>query len=248
MASGPCTGVAHPLLDLGCGDGLIGEILFPNHASVDVGLDPWRDQLRRAAASSTYRHVDQAEGHALPYRDASFATVFSNSVLEHIADVAPVLQEVGRVLKPGGRLIFTVPSHAFRHMLDGYAMRMEASDPNDAEAYAASVDERLEHHHYYTPDEWAELLSRADMTLLEASYYMPEPAERFWDRMNHRYGIGQRRSLWSILASPRLRPLGYQALLRRFIVKRLSRRWRPYYAMDVPPDQEGGGLLVVAQR
>jgi len=247
-ASGPCRHAEHPLLDLGCGDGLIGEILFGAAGGVDVGLDPWEGQLRQAAVSETYHHVDQANGHALPYPDESFATVFSNSVLEHIPDVQLVLREVARVLRPGGRFIFTVPSDVFRRMLDGYARRAAAGDRKGAEAYAARVDDRLEHHHYYSPEEWRELLSEIGLSLVEASYYMPEEVERFWDRMNVRYGVGERTSLWNLLASPRLRPLGYQRLLRRLVVRQLSSLWRPYYDMDVPPGSKGGGLLVVAQR
>ena len=203
--------------------------------------------MRRAASASAYRHLDRAQGKALPYRNRCVATVFSNSVLEHIVDVEPVLQEVGRVLRPEGRFIFTVPSDAFRGMLDGYARRMAMGDSAGARAYAASVDERLEHHHYHPPEAWQELLSRAGLKLLTTTYYMPERVERFWDRMNARYGIGQK-SLWSLLVSPRLRPLGYQRLLRQLVVKHLGHRWRPYYEMDVQSGNKGGGLLVVAQR
>jgi hypothetical protein len=66
--------------------------------------------------------------------------------------------------------------------------------------------------------------------------------------MNSRYGIGERRSAWNLLVSPRLRQLGYQRLLRHLIVKHLSNRWRPYYEMDVDAGETGGGLLIVAER
>lgn len=243
-----CQESERPVLDLGCGDGLIGEILFGTSGAIDVGLDPWEGQVREAAESTAYRHVDQGNGHALPYRADSFATVFSNSVLEHIVDPDAVVREVARVLRPGGRFIFTVPSDAFRRLLDGYARRLTAGDSAGAEAYAASIDERLEHHHYHSPEEWEHVLSKAGLSLLKAKYYMPEQATRFWDRMNRRYGIGKRRSAWNVLVSPRLRPLGYQRLLRRIVVKQLRSRWRHYYEMDVHPGGEGGGLLIVARR
>jgi SAM-dependent methyltransferase len=215
---------------------------------VNVGFDLWLDQLHRAAQSAVYRHVDQADAHAMPYPDGRFATVFSNSVLEHIPYVEPVLGEVTRVLAPSGRFVFTVPSDAFREMLHGYVRRMEAGAETGAEAYAQAVDKRLQHYHYHTPETWQELLARAGMTLREAIYYIPEEVECFWDRMNVRFGVGQRGSPWSLLVSPRLRFLGFQPLVRRTVVERLSRRWRPYYLMDVPPGSKGGGLLIVAQR
>jgi SAM-dependent methyltransferase len=237
-----------PLLDLGCGDGLIGRVLFGTEGDVDVGFDPWLDQLRQAARSGVYLHVDLSNGDRLPYPDGAFATVFSNSVLEHIPDVAPVLRETGRVLRDGGHFVFTVPSDAFRSLLDGYVRRRDAGDEQGAEVYAASVDAWLEHHHYHTPSEWQDLLAVAGMTVLKTRYYVPVETERLWDRMNDRYGVRRRRSAWGMLVSPRLRSLGYQTLLRRVVVRYLSRRWRPYYEMDVPPGEKGGGLLVVARR
>jgi SAM-dependent methyltransferase len=239
---------ARPLLDLGCGDGLIAQVLFGIENPVDVGFDLWLGQLRQAARSGAYRHVDLAEGRRLPYASGTFATVFSNSVLEHIPDAEPVVREVGRVLKPGGRFIFTVPSDAFHSLLDGYIQAMEAGEVGQAERYTAGVDVWLEHHHYHTPDEWRDILAAAGMTLAKARYYIPEPVERLWDRMNERFGVGAPRSAWGLLVSPRLRRLGYQSLLRRLVVRALSHRWRPYYEMDVPPGEKGGGLLVVARR
>ena len=237
-----------PMLDLGCGDGLIGQVLFGAEGCVDVGFDPWMDQLRQAARSGVYRHLDLANGHHLPYPDNTFATAFSNSVLEHISDVAPVVIEVGRVLRPGARFIFTVPSDAFRSLLDGYIRLMETRNVDQAERYASAVDVWLEHYHYHTPEEWGDLLSVAGMTLLKARYYIPEAVERLWDQMNYCYGVNRSRSAWGILASPRLRSLGYQALLRRLVVRNLGRRWRSHYEMDVPPGEKGGGLLVVAEK
>lgn len=237
-----------PLLDLGCGDGLIGQILFGRQNRAYIGLDPWIDQLRQAAELGVYGHVDQGTGSTLPYADRYFLSVFSNSVLEHIENVQPVIREVARVLRPEGRFVFTVPSDAFRRMLNGYVQQMAAGDLQGAETYADTVDERLEHYHYLGPNQWKELLSHAGMTLLQAEYYLPREVERLWDRMNRRYGIGREKSAWRTLVSPRLRHLGYQRILRRIVVRHFSQRWRPYYEMDVQAGNKGGGLLVVAKR
>jgi SAM-dependent methyltransferase len=237
-----------PMLDFGCGDGLVARALFGPGGTVDVGFDPWLAQLRRAHHSDAYRHLQSAEGERLPYGSGSFATVFSNSVLEHIPDPEPDLREIGRVLQEGGKFIFTVPSDRFRVLLDGYARRLDAGDPEGAEAYANRVDARLAHYHYHTPEEWRQLLAAGGMSLERSRYYVPASVMGLWDRMNVWFGIGRARSGWGLLASPRLRRLGHQPLLRRALIRRLSRAWRPYYLMDVADGEKGGGLLMAARK
>ena len=57
------------------------------------------------------RGVIQAVGETLPYADGSFDTVFSNEVIEHVADDRLCLREMVRVIKPGGRIIIFCPNH-----------------------------------------------------------------------------------------------------------------------------------------
>jgi SAM-dependent methyltransferase len=237
-----------PLLDLGCGDGLVARVLFGSAAQVDAGLDRSEADLRKARETGAYRCVCMAAAEQMPFVDQSYATVFSNSVLEHIPDLTPVVHEVSRLLMPEGHFIFTVPSDMFRSFLRGYAKRRKAGDVQGAERYAAAVDALLQHYHYYNPSDWRHLLATARLTVVRTLYYMPEEAEQVWDRMNGLFGVGRRLSPWSVLASPRLRSLRYQDSLRRLVVRSLSTRWRPYYEMDVPPGGKGGGLLVVARR
>lgn len=50
---------------------------------------------------------------ALPFPAASFDTVLSHEVLEHVRDDAMALAEIARVLRPGGRLIVFVPNRLY---------------------------------------------------------------------------------------------------------------------------------------
>jgi SAM-dependent methyltransferase len=99
---------ARPVLDLGCGDGVVASRVF---GRVDVGLD-----LERAALTSgrsRYRGVVRGDGRRLPFGDGTFRTVYSNRSLEEMDELPLVLSEVARVLSAGGTFLFLVQSSDF---------------------------------------------------------------------------------------------------------------------------------------
>ena len=152
-----------PVLDLGCGDGHFAEVTFG--APLDVGLDPWWAPLTEAAERQRHRWLTHADGAGMPFPTGHFGTVVSNSVLEHIPDVDPVLSEVARVLKPGGWFHFAVPGPNFRRFLsvarflDG--LGLEAS----ADRYRRLFDRISRHHYYFEPEEWAAHLARVGLEI-----------------------------------------------------------------------------------
>lgn len=46
----------------------------------------------------------------LPFRDGAFDAVYNNTVIEHIPHVEEMLREIARVLRPGGRFVFIIPT------------------------------------------------------------------------------------------------------------------------------------------
>ncbi len=60
---------------------------------------------------------------ALPFPGASFDTVFSHEVLEHMQDDAVTLSEAARVLRPGGRLILFTPNRLYPFETHGHYWR-----------------------------------------------------------------------------------------------------------------------------
>jgi len=90
--------VSGVLLDLGAGNQPF-KVWYSGLAekcvAADVAPAPGLDVLSMAAP--------------LPFASASFDTVLCTSVLEHVHDAEAVVSEIARVLRPGGRLIITVP-------------------------------------------------------------------------------------------------------------------------------------------
>lgn len=83
-------------LDVGCGEGRF-------LASSIVGVDLDAARLRAARARS--RLLVQSDAHSLPFRDGSFDTAYANRVLNDAGRIDDVLAEIGRVLRPDGRLV-----------------------------------------------------------------------------------------------------------------------------------------------
>ena len=50
-----------------------------------------------------------SDGHKLPFEDNSFDGCFCNTVLEHVRDPEQIVKEINRVLKPGGKVIISIP-------------------------------------------------------------------------------------------------------------------------------------------
>ncbi|MGY6697338.1 MAG: bifunctional 2-polyprenyl-6-hydroxyphenol methylase/3-demethylubiquinol 3-O-methyltransferase UbiG [Roseinatronobacter sp.] len=97
------------VLDLGCAGGFMAEALAERGAEV-TGIDPAAKAIEaaRAHAAQTGHQIryDVGVGEALPYADAGFDAVVCVDVLEHVQDLAQVLAEVSRVLRPGGLFLF----------------------------------------------------------------------------------------------------------------------------------------------
>ncbi len=106
-AGGRATG---RLLENGCGVGMYVEHLTPRIGQV-VGLE--YDHARAAEAGARSAHIVNGAGEGLPFPNASFDMILSHEVLEHVQDDRQAVQEMVRVLKPGGRIALFVPNRGY---------------------------------------------------------------------------------------------------------------------------------------
>ncbi|MGH9094829.1 MAG: class I SAM-dependent methyltransferase, partial [Acidimicrobiales bacterium] len=106
LAAAQLTG-ARRVLDVGCGEGQISRLAagLPGVERV-LGVDPTWAQLGLAATRGGGVLVARAGAESLPFPSSSFDAVVACLVFEHIDGVDRALAEVGRVLAPGGRVVF----------------------------------------------------------------------------------------------------------------------------------------------
>src|SRR6202167_2136406 len=109
------------VLDLGCGFGRHAFEAARRGASV-VALDAGEDEVLGVAATfaamvetgeltsgSLHANVGRGDAVHLPFPDATFDRVICSEVLEHIPEDVAAMEELTRVLRPGGTMAITVP-------------------------------------------------------------------------------------------------------------------------------------------
>lgn len=101
--------LAAPILDAGCGTGTVGNILAIAGYRNLIGLDMSDGMLARARSRGIYARLEQGVlGEALPFETASVAAVISTGVFTLGHAPASAFDELLRITRPGGHLIFSV--------------------------------------------------------------------------------------------------------------------------------------------
>jgi SAM-dependent methyltransferase len=166
--------LAAPVLDLGCGDGQFASQVFKQR--IDVGIDPALPSLREARGYKAYNGLTQSTGARLPFADASFASGFSNSVLEHITDLQPVLNETARVMRNEALFLFCVPNHRWQENLSVSGFLKRIGLKGLAKAYIRLFTRISRHVNMLSPEEWEKRLNEAGFKMERYWHYFPPSA------------------------------------------------------------------------
>jgi len=140
------------MLDLGTGPGSIPLLVCARIPDCTVlGVDLADSMLAiaeaRLLASPFAERVEfrRADVKALPFEDASFDAVFSNTILHHIPEPADMLREARRVLAPGGALLIRDLYRPPSPERAGELVALHAADagPRQRELFRASLGAAL---------------------------------------------------------------------------------------------------------
>ena len=117
-------------IDLGCGTGLAATA-FAREVDHFTGIDLSPRMIEQARATGLYAELevdDMLQGmRSKP--DASADLILAADAMVYVADLAPVLHEVERVLAPGGLLAFTVETHGGDGVILGQGLRYAHGTP-----------------------------------------------------------------------------------------------------------------------
>lgn len=161
-----------PVLDIGCGDGIFSYVLFDE--KIDVGIEPNERELKRAKEYGIYKELIKCSGDSIPKESGSFNTIYSNSTLEHIPDLLPVLKEAHRLLSSQGKFYVTVPTDLFDHYTIIYQFLSFLRLNLIREHYKVFFNKFWKHYHYYSPEKWTILFKKAGFEVVDSQEYGSE--------------------------------------------------------------------------
>ncbi len=165
------------VLDIGCGLGRHTVYLAARGLNVIAtdnapsAIDACRSNLAEAGLDAEVVQVEMTD---YPFCDAQFQAVVASHVIHHtdVATLRAILEDIDRVLAPGGYFIWATPCP--KHFECGRGNEIEPGTWVASEGREAGLP-----HHYCTEDELRDLLAGYDILSLEEQAYA-EPEGTRW--------------------------------------------------------------------
>jgi len=107
----------------------------------------------------------------MPFKDGTFASILSNSTLEHTPDPWAIIGEMHRVARPGATCVITVPSENFPKFLLGSSVLRSLGLSGPAKLYEGFLNKVSRHVHIQPPPVWRKWLEDAGFEVAEWRYY-----------------------------------------------------------------------------
>jgi ubiquinone/menaquinone biosynthesis C-methylase UbiE len=97
------------VLEIGCGTGLFTRLVFQQSKAKMIATDLSAELLEEAKEKFSFAEFIVDDAMNMQFADSSFDVVFGSSVLHHL-NLKKSTEEIYRVLKPGGRMVFAEPN------------------------------------------------------------------------------------------------------------------------------------------
>lgn len=119
------------VLDLGCGTGIVARVAAEHLGSggnvTGVDVNPEMLDVARSVSAETHPDIEWQQGPAenLPLARSTFDVVLSQQTFQFLEDRNAALEEIRRVLRPGGRVVFSVfrsarHNHTYQPLIDAF--------------------------------------------------------------------------------------------------------------------------------
>lgn len=226
------------VLDLGCGDGHFSARTFSNKQM--QGIDPSFKSLLSAKNYNSSLRLICCEGNHLPYKNNSYKTIISNSVLEHIPDVDSVICEVARVLDHEGKFILSVPNSNFTMNLSIAKFLDKLGVKLIANGYRRFFNWISRHYHPDPTEQWLNRIRKQGLEIKNYWNYFPPASLRILE-LGHYFGL----PAW--LNSKIFGRWVLNPKKSNYLLKRIYYWLYPYYQRD-QKSLNGAYTFIVAEK
>ena len=163
------------IVDVGCGHGIY-HPLFARRGARVIGIDRSIGMLNESGKDCL---AVAGDAQALPLQDAMCDRVACNHVLYHVPDQALAMQELGRIVRPGGRVVMATNGARNNQRMYEVA-RLAASDLGRTDAFPRTSPFRLE-----DVERVRAVFPNVRVEIFESAFRFPEaePALRYWRSM-----------------------------------------------------------------
>lgn len=131
---------SNKILDVGSGSAWLAKHFTQNNKyvySMDISIKNIKTAL--GLINNNYHNGLVADSFSLPFADNIFDTVVASEVIEHVISPENFLNELFRVVKPGGQLIISTP---YKELLQ-YTLCIHCNKPTTLHAHIHSFDEKI---------------------------------------------------------------------------------------------------------
>lgn len=154
-----------PVLDVGCGFGEFAGVFFDTQ--IEMGIDISMDDLIKAKNGRKYKNLMAVDARQMRFKENTFSTVISVSVLEHIPHPELSIKEVYRVTKKGGIFIYTVPTSTLNDHLFYPQFFRSLGLTHFARLYLETYHKVFKHINLYTTNRWKQMTEEAGFKVIQ---------------------------------------------------------------------------------
>jgi len=222
------------VLAIGIGDGRYDSLIFRKQKKIDVGIDNDVNSINLARQNKLYKKVCLESAEHLSFKSNSFDLVISNSTFEHIKNDQKAIYESSRVLKKGGKLIFSVPTDNLEKIFKKIGITKKE---------IKWFNQRVFHFHYRNLEEWKKILYKNGLKINKYYFYMDmKLLKTWWSLFKISVFRPYHRELWSYLKDSPYGKLAPKKLITRLLYLYLRNKYKKAF------NSNGVWLFIEAEK
>ncbi len=225
--------------EFGCETGEVSRVIFEGK-KINYGCEYVQTYFHNPENAKNYgvfRRLASADLRALPFRSATFDSIYVVHVFDHIDGIKPVVAELARVTRKGGTLAFSTLSSRFPAYCWPANFYATLGLRGLAKRAARAKIRELMLYNFLTREEWRSLLAKNGFEIIEYREFVSTETAGWWDY-----------TYFNLEINPFVRALAGSAKFKRFFKRVTRKALLPFYRREVKAKNVEGVNVFIAAR